>query len=159
VELLEHERFAAGLAAIEQLLCDLPGDPELLLFRAALLLHAGHLELAEMACGELLAREASAAAHYLLALCHERAGKLSVAREHHRVAAHLDATLAMPRLHLGLMARRSGEGASARRELGQALLLLEREPRQRLTLFAGGFGREALIALCRAELTAAGGNT
>jgi chemotaxis protein methyltransferase CheR len=63
----------------------------------------------------------------------------------------------MPRLHLGLMARRAGDREGARRELGQALLLLKREDASRLLLFGGGFGREALIALCRAELLPAGG--
>jgi len=62
----------------------------------------------------------------------------------------------MPRLHLGLMARRAGDWEGARRELGHALLLLEREDASRLLLFGGGFGREALIALCRAELKSAG---
>jgi chemotaxis protein methyltransferase CheR len=41
--------------------------------------------------------------------------------------------------------------------LGHALLLLKREDASRLLLFGGGFGREALIALCRAELDSAGG--
>jgi chemotaxis protein methyltransferase CheR len=63
----------------------------------------------------------------------------------------------MPRVHLGLMARRAGDSEGARRELGQALLLLEREETSRLQLFAGGFTRDALIALCRAELVSAGG--
>jgi chemotaxis protein methyltransferase CheR len=63
----------------------------------------------------------------------------------------------MPHLHLGLMARRAGDWDGARRELGQALALLKREEASRLLLFGGGFGREALIALCRAELLSAGG--
>jgi chemotaxis protein methyltransferase CheR len=58
----------------------------------------------------------------------------------------------MPRLQLGLMARRAGDWEGARKELSQALLLLEREDASRLLLFGGGFGREALIALCRTEL-------
>jgi chemotaxis protein methyltransferase CheR len=36
-------------------------------------------------------------------------------------------------------------------------LLLEREEASRLLLFGGGFTRDALIALCRAELVSAGG--
>ena len=62
----------------------------------------------------------------------------------------------MPRLHLGLMARRAGDTDAAHRELGQALVLLKREDASRLLLFGGGFGRDALIALCRAELQSAG---
>jgi chemotaxis protein methyltransferase CheR len=55
------------------------------------------------------------------------------------------------------MARRAGDREAARRELGQALRLLKREDVSRLLLFGGGFGREALMALCRAELLTAGG--
>jgi chemotaxis protein methyltransferase CheR len=63
----------------------------------------------------------------------------------------------MPRLHLGLLARRVGDDAAARLEFEQALLLLQREDASRLLLFGGGFGRQALIDLCRAELIACGG--
>jgi chemotaxis protein methyltransferase CheR len=70
------------------------------------------------------------------------------------VATYLDPGFAMPRLHLGLMARRLGDREDAQRELGQALVLLQREDPSRLLLFGGGFGHEALIALCRAELLA-----
>jgi chemotaxis protein methyltransferase CheR len=36
-------------------------------------------------------------------------------------------------------------------------VLLQREEAPRLLLFGGGFRREALLALCRAELLACGG--
>jgi chemotaxis protein methyltransferase CheR len=58
---------------------------------------------------------------------------------------------------LGLIARRQGQRESARRELGQALFLLPREQHERLVLFTGGLGRDSLLAMCRAELLAAGG--
>jgi chemotaxis protein methyltransferase CheR len=63
----------------------------------------------------------------------------------------------MPRLHLGLLARRTGEREMARQELAQALMLLQREDTSRLLLFGGGFSREALVALCRTELVNCGG--
>ena len=63
----------------------------------------------------------------------------------------------MPRLHLGLLARRAGDHALARRELERRSRLLEREDAARLLLFGGGFSREALVALCRAELVPASG--
>ncbi len=56
------------------------------------------------------------------------------------------------------MARRAGDRESARTELGHALMLLKREDASRLLLFGGGFGREALIALCRSELAVGGRN-
>jgi chemotaxis protein methyltransferase CheR len=121
--------------------------------------HSGQLSAAERVSAQLLERdELNTGAHYLIALCRDGAGDPRGALEHDRTAVHLDAGFAMPRLHLGLMASRSGDHAAVRRELGEALLLLEREDASRLLLFGGGFGREALIALCRAELLAAGGS-
>jgi chemotaxis protein methyltransferase CheR len=38
------------------------------------------------------------------------------------------------------------------REFRHASSLLEREDASRLLLFGGGFGRKALIALCRSEI-------
>jgi chemotaxis protein methyltransferase CheR len=78
--------------------------------------------------------------------------------DQHQVAAYLDPAFAMPRLHLGLLARRAGDTRGAQRELREALALLVREDASRVLLFGGGFTREALTQLCRAELRAAGGN-
>ena len=72
----------------------------------------------------------------------------------YRTAAHLDPTFAMPRLRLGVLARRRGDTRAAAAELDRALLLLRGETDERITLFGGGFGRAALTALCRAELDA-----
>ena len=93
----------------------------------------------------------------MLALILRERARLRRATDHNRIAAHLDADFAMPRLHLGLLARRKGDALTARRELRQAFSLLEREDTARLLLFAGGFERAALLALCRAELQACGG--
>ena len=58
---------------------------------------------------ELLQRdEMNAGAHYLTALCREGAGAPRAAAEHDQLAAYLDPGFAMPRLHLGLLARRAG---------------------------------------------------
>ena len=101
--------------------------------------------------------ELNAGAHYALALCREGAGDARGAIDHDQVAVYLDGSFAMPRLHLGLMARKAGDREAARRELGHALELLEREDPSRVLLFGGGFRREALLALCRAEFAACGG--
>jgi chemotaxis protein methyltransferase CheR len=99
----------------------------------------------------------SAGAHYLLALCREKAGDGRSAADHDQAAAYLDPGFAMPHLHLGLLARRAGQPDAARRELSEALSLLEREDSSRLLMFGGGFGRDSLISICRAELLACGG--
>ncbi len=120
--------------------------------------HGGQLSGAEDACRRLLELdELNAGAHYVLALCRESAGDERGAADHDQVAAYLDPAFAMPRLHLGLLARRAGDRDAARRELAQALALLEREDPSRLLLFGGGFNRAALLALGRAELHACGG--
>jgi chemotaxis protein methyltransferase CheR len=158
LELLKTERFSDALDLLGRLPAESDEDTDVLLLRAALLTHSGQLNAAENVSAQLLERdELNAGAHYLLALCRESAGDRQGALDHDQAAIYLDPGFAMPRLHLGLMARRAGERESARTELGHALMLLKREDASRLLLFGGGFGREALIALCRSELLSAGG--
>jgi len=158
LELLKRERYSDALALLGRLPAASARDPDILLLRAILLTHGGQLAAAEKVCADLLRLdELNTGAHFVLALCREGAGDRQGAVDHDQVAAYLDPGFAMPRLHLGLLARRLGDREAARRELGQALLLLRREDASRLLLFGGGFGREALVALCRTELVAAGG--
>jgi len=158
LELLKNERFADALDLLARLAADSEQDADVLLLRAALLTHSGQLGAAEKVSAQLLERdELNTGAHYLLALCRESAGDRQGALDHDQAAIYLDSGFAMPRLHLGLMAKRARDWEGARRDLRQALLLLKREDASRLLLFGGGFGREALIALCNAELKSAGG--
>jgi chemotaxis protein methyltransferase CheR len=158
VELLRTERFGDALQALG----DPVGparDPEALLLRAVLLTHCGRLDEAESVCRQLcLLDDMSAGAYYLLALCRERAGDPEGAGEHDRAAAYLDPGFAMPRLHLGLLARRAGDLEGARRQIEEARDLLAREDPSRILLFGGGFTREALAHLCQSELLAIGGS-
>jgi chemotaxis protein methyltransferase CheR len=158
LELLEQERFNDALALAQTLPAESARDPQMLLLQAALLTHAGKFEQAETVCERLLRLdELNGEAHYLLALCREGQADPAEAEEHDRIAAYLDPAFAMPRLHLGLLARRALRREDAKLEFGQALALLEREEASRLLLFGGGFSREALVALCRAEFIACGG--
>jgi chemotaxis protein methyltransferase CheR len=123
-------------------------DPDALLLEAVLLAHDGDFAAAMAVCTRLLAiDELNAGAHYVLALCHERHDRERAAY-HDQIAAYLDPTFAMPRVHLGLMLQRSGDGEAAYKELQCARALLEREDSARLVMFGGGFGRAALLALC-----------
>jgi chemotaxis protein methyltransferase CheR len=159
LELLRKERYAAALDALGDSGEAAPHDADVRLLQAVLLAHAGRLEDAEQVCTELRGTDdLNAGAHYVLALCREGAGDPRAAAEHDRMASHLDPEFAMPRLHLGLIERRAGNIDGARRELGQALVLLAREEASRILLFGGGFSRDALIHLCRAELRAVGGS-
>ena len=156
---MRRERFADALELLSALPPESHAEPDALLLRAVLLANSGKLEEAETSCGRLLALdELNAGAHYVMALCREHAADAAGAIEHDRTAIYLDAGFAMPHLHLGLMARRAGDDAAARLELSLALVLLAREDASRLLLFGGGFSRDTLVALCRAELRAVGGD-
>jgi chemotaxis protein methyltransferase CheR len=156
--LLAEERYAEALTLLASLPADEARDPETMFLRGVLLMHRGDIAAAERICTALLLRDgASAGAHYLMALCREAGGYRAAAALHDRHAAALDPNFALPRLHLGLMARRNGDEALARRELARAYTLLAGEQEARLMLFGGGFGREALRALCQSELAAAAG--
>jgi chemotaxis protein methyltransferase CheR len=152
LELLRQERFEDALAEV----ASEPG-PEALLLRAVLLTDLGRLAEAEMECRRLLDSDGlNAGAHYLMAVCREGADDLATARSHAGTAAYLDPGFAMPRLRLGLIARRRGELTTARREFAAALTLLAGESERRLLLFGGGFSRSALTTLCRTGLDACG---
>jgi chemotaxis protein methyltransferase CheR len=156
LELLREERFDAALAALGAPEAD--ADADALLLRAVLLASRGEVEAAERVCARILERdELDAEAHYVTALCRERAGDRAGAARHDAYALYLDPAFAMPRLHLGLMARRAGDAPTARRELSRALVMLGAEDASRVLLLGGGFGRGALVELCRAELRACGG--
>ena len=158
LELLERERYGEALDRVSDLPFSAASDPDVLLLRAVLLTHSGRLAEAEDACERLLARdELNAGAHYTLALCREGRGDRQGAINHDRAAIHLDRSFAMPRLHLGMVACKQGDPEMAQRELGQALVLLQREDAARLLLFGGGFKRDALVAMCRAQLATCGG--
>jgi len=128
-----------------------------LLLKAVVLSLSGAFEAAEHVCSELLETdEFNAGAYYVMALCREGAGDRNGAAGHDKAAIYLDARFAMPWLHLGLIARRQNERDLARANLEQALRLLQQEQASRILLFGGGFRREALVALCGAELAALG---
>ena len=158
LEAVRQERFADALELIGSLPADSNEDPDALLLRAVLLTNHGRLKESEEVCRRLLdLDELNAGARYLMALCREHDGDANGAIEHGQTAIYLDPGFAMPHLHLGILAKRAGDAATAHRELGQALVLLASEDASRILLFGGGFSRDALLQLCRTQLLAAGG--
>jgi chemotaxis protein methyltransferase CheR len=132
---------------------------DVLLLRAVLLASSGDPAGAERACARILDQdELSAEAHYVKALCREHAGDVAGAADHDRYALYLDPSFAMPHLHLGLLAKRRGDLDTSCRELARAAALLAAEDASRILLLGGGFGREALLHLCDAELRACEGS-
>jgi chemotaxis protein methyltransferase CheR len=158
IELLRKERFTEALELLRSLPEGSKADPDTQLLLAVLLTNSGDLPEAEKVCLQVLRiDELNAGAHYLMALCREHVGDREAAMDHDRAATYLDSAFAMPHLHLGLVAKRSADAETARRELGRALPLLDREDASRILLFGGGFTRKALVEFCRAELRACGG--
>lgn len=156
-DLIAQDRFADALLWLDQRRAGGTGDLDIAMLRALVLTHSGQFADARLACIELLALDtASAGANYLLALCSDSTGDPDGAARLAQLAAELDPSFAMARVHLGLLARRSGDRALASRELTRAITLLELEPPARLALYSGGFSRQALLGMCRAELTAIG---
>jgi chemotaxis protein methyltransferase CheR len=158
IELLRKERFREATELLRALPAESKADPDTQLLLAVLLTNGGDLSEAEKVCLHVLKLdELNAGAHYLMALCREHAGDRESAVEHDQAATYLDSAFAMPHLHLGLVAKRSADPETARRELGRALPLLDQEDASRILLFGGGFTRKALVEFCRAELRACGG--
>lgn len=152
LELLGSERFEEALRRLPQ---DSARDPDALLLRAVLLTNMGKRSEAETVCRELLSYDdLNSGAHYLMALCREHADDFAAAEGHDLAAIHLDSSFAMPWLHRGLMSKRRGNPEESLRHLEHALTLLTREDPSRILMFGGGFGREALIQLCRIEIRA-----
>jgi chemotaxis protein methyltransferase CheR len=157
LELHAQDRHAAALETLGE--ASPEEDTDALVLRAVLLASRSEPEQAERICTRILELdELNAEAHYVMALCREHAGDRAGAADHDHYALYLDPSFAMPRLHLGLLAKRGGDREGARRELGRARAALAAEDPSRLLLLGGGFGRDALVELCRAELRACGGN-
>jgi len=153
LEFMRAERYRDALDVLHPVSSDSNTDPDSLLLKAVLLLNCGAHERAEEICWKLLKTDdLSASAHYVMALCRESATDTSGAMENDRAAVYLDPTFAMPHLHLGRMAKRTGDGKTAHRELEYGATLLASEDPSRILLFGGGFGREVLAAAARAEL-------
>ncbi|HWS38602.1 MAG TPA: CheR family methyltransferase [Actinoplanes sp.] len=147
VGLLRDDRFAEALAAL--------GEREGLL-RGVLLAQLGRVDEARATAHRLIDTGGPQPdAHHLLGICHELDCADQAAGQY-KLAAYLDPQFAMPRLRMGLLARRRGDGSGATDHLEAALRLLASETEDRIVLFGGGFGRLALTTLCRTELDACG---
>jgi chemotaxis protein methyltransferase CheR len=159
LELLRRERFVEAKEFLRELPPGSAADPDAQILLAVLHANSGEIVEAEKISRQMLAAdELNTGAHYLIALCREQSGDRDGAVRHNQAATYLDPLFAMPHLHLGLLAKRAADLDTARRELEIALPLFDREDPARILLFGGGFTREALVAFCRAELRACGGN-
>jgi chemotaxis protein methyltransferase CheR len=155
--LIELERFADALALLEALSPEHRKHPEILFSMTKLLIDLGNLDRAsELSLALVASDDLNAAAHYLMALCHELCARRQAAIASYRVGIFLDRRFAMPHLRLGMMFRREGDLIGARRELENAAGLMANEDPARLLLFSGGFSRHTLLELCDSELRLCG---
>ncbi len=157
-ELVGDERLADARAALGALPEVTRATADARLLAAVVHTQLGDAAEARAACRDLLAADPrDASAHYLLAVCSDGDGDPTAAVSHAGDALAADPTFAMAAVPLALLARRSGDRDRLAPLLERALGLVEREADARLALFGGGFGRAALIRLCRSELDAGGG--
>src|SRR5262249_11799569 len=101
MQMLERERFDDALDALDRLPPGSDDDIDVLLVRAVVASNRDATAEAERLCAQLLALGGhSAGAHHLMALCLEQRGDIAGAFRHERIAAYLEPTFAMPRMHL-----------------------------------------------------------
>ena len=154
--MLTLERFGEALEILNEIVSAGHTSPEVHLLRASILTNQGRFLESTDVCHRLLVDEPHCSgAYHLLGVACEHAGKLDAAQRHHQTAITLDPNFAMSHWLLGRLCLRTGQQDSARRYLSRALELWHAEdPTAALApdLFAGGFGREPLVRLCRSDL-------
>ena len=113
----------------------------------------GRIDEAQQRCEQLLAVHfLDAEPHQLMAMCMEQKQRLPLALEHARRASYLDPNFALPHVLLGRLALKAGNRAAAMREFETARGRLPAEQSRRLRLLSGGFGRQAMIEYCEAQI-------
>lgn len=148
---MRAERFDEALAILDAA----PEGRDRNLVRASILTNRGALADARAACAAVMADgPKDAEVHYLLGLCAELDRRPDTARDEYLRAAMLDEDFAMPRLRLGMLARRGRQLVDAKRYLGDALRLFPYQTERVLLLFGGGFHVDGLTRLCRTEIDA-----
>ena len=158
LELIAAEQFDLALERLAKLPAALAHSPTATLIATTILCGQGRRAASQQAGQRLLdGGQHVAEAHFLLGLSYEHLGDTARAQSSYEQALCAAPQFAMAHLHAGILLRRGGQRQKARSALRQALELLAHEPKERIILFGGGFQREALISLCRAELRGLGG--
>ena len=156
LRLIASERFSEALTHLDSLTAIAEDASELGLLRATILTNQGRLIDAIDICRRLLVDDPHCAgAYHLLGVASENLGKHADAQGHYETAITLDPNFAMSHWFLGRLYLRAQTREPARRHLSTALRLWQLESPQtgtNATLFTGGFGRETLERLCRADL-------
>jgi len=155
LELMQKERFEEALARVEASMIDSRSERGLL--RAVILTNLGRAVDAKRAVSARLERLPRCPfAHYLFGVCCESLLQFDEARQSYARAVEFDPAFAMAGLRAGMLARRAGQIEEARRRLSAALEHFPNQATRTLSLYGGGFTREMLASVCRAELAALG---
>lgn len=161
LELIRAERFGDAVALLEAGRKSGPtNNPDVELFLAVAYFNQGHFSSAEQICMRLLRTvkgKDAADALYVLGLCYEHTGDPSMALIQYQLATDEDPDFAMPHIHRGRLLKRAGRQQEARGAYEQAAALVAQEHADRIVLFGGGFQKNALLSLCRNELSSIGG--
>lgn len=158
LELIAAEQFDQALEQLAKLPAAISTSPTATLVATTILCGQGRRAASQQAGQRLLdGGQHVAEAHFLLGLSYEHRGDTARAQSSYEQAIRAAPQFAMAHLHAGILLRRGNQRREARSTLRQALELLAHEPKERIILFGGGFRREALISLCRAELRGLGG--
>jgi chemotaxis protein methyltransferase CheR len=155
-ELIAHERFGEALAKLDEIVAAGNRGGQVDLLRASILTNQGRFIESCDVCRRLLTEEPhSAGAYHLLGVANEQLGRFGEARKYHEIAITLEPNFAMSHWMLGRLCLRAGQRDEARRHLTDALELWRIEAAPSVaasSLYAGGFGRNAFVSLCRADL-------
>jgi len=155
LELMRKERFEEALARVEASMIDSRSERGLL--RAVILTNLGRaVEAKRAVCARIERLPRCQFAHYLLGVCCESLLQFDEARLSYARAVEFDPAFAMAGLRAGMLARRAGQLEEARRALSAALEHFPHQAARTLSLYGGGFTREMLASVCRAELAALG---
>lgn len=161
--LLQQERFQEALYTLNTLEEKVPSlkipAKDLAFLRSVLLFHCGDIEGSLGLCHDLLTMPSPGGVHLLMALCCEQLGRYEEALQHTRTAISFAPAFAMAHIFLGRLSRNQHAFLEAKTAFYQAIQLLPTETSSHLFLFGGGFHRDALIQLCRAEIQAMGDAT
>ncbi len=89
--------------------------------------------------------------YFLLALIDEKNDEFGLALKNYQRVVMLDPDFAMAHFNLGNLFLRTGKQKDARREFGNVISILERDPENGSLHFSGGLSREALLQFCELQ--------
>ena len=149
MKLFAEENFEAARGRFEEMLRHYPRSARAHLGLGLLLANQGAEEASREHCERARSfDDLLPELYFLLALLDEKSERLEAAVENYQRVLLLESEFAMARFNLANLYLRLDRPRDARREFGNALAILERDPANASLKFSGGLSREALIQIC-----------